>query len=219
MQILLVEDDYALAQGLQQALQDEGFVVNSVASGEAAIYLVQNETPDMLILDIGLPDISGLAVLQKIRPGHPALPVLLLTARDRVEDKVLGLDSGADDYLSKPFDVNELVARIRAVERRLGGASGNQLTIGPVTLDSRAQTVQLDGQPLELSRREFMLLKVMMENSGRILSREKLEARLYQWNDDISSNAIEVHIHHLRKKLPANFIKTVRGVGYTVRKT
>ncbi|HEY9034880.1 MAG TPA: response regulator [Pseudomonadales bacterium] len=218
MQILLVEDDYALAQGLQQALQDEGFVVNSVASGEAAIYLVQNETPDMLILDIGLPDISGLAVLQKIRPGHPALPVLLLTARDRVEDKVLGLDSGADDYLSKPFDVNELVARIRAVERRLGGASGNQLTIGPVTLDSRAQTVQLDGQPLELSRREFMLLKVMMENSGRILSREKLEARLYQWNDDISSNAVEVHIHHLRKKLPTNFIKTVRGVGYTVRK-
>lgn len=219
MQILLVEDDYALAQSLEKALSDEGFVVNNVATGEAAVYLIKTETPDMVILDIGLPDISGLKVLKSIRPLHPDLPVLLLTARDTVDDKVHGLDSGADDYMTKPFDVSELIARVHVFERRLGGAASHKLNIGPVSIDTRAQTATLDHHELALSRRELMLLKVLMENSGKILSKEQLETRLYQWGDEISSNAIEVHIHHLRKKLPKDFIKTVRGIGYTVRKT
>lgn len=219
MQVLLVEDDYALAQGLQKALQDEGFVVNSVGSGEAAVHVVKTDTPDMLVLDIGLPDISGLKVLQQIRPSFPQLPVLLLTARDSIDDKVKGLDSGADDYMTKPFEIAELIARLHAIERRLSGAGGNVYRIGPVALDSQAQTVTLDGQPLELARREFMLLKALMENSGKILSRERLESRLYQWGDEVSSNAVEVHIHHLRKKLPKDFIRTLRGIGYTIKKT
>lgn len=218
MQILLVEDDHALAQGLQQALQSEGFVINSVTSGEAAVYVVKTEAPDILVLDIGLPDISGLKVLQQIRPSHPNLPVLLLTARDTLDDKIQGLDSGADDYMTKPFEIAELVARLRVFERRLGGAQGNQISIGGLVLDSKAQTVALDGALLELSRREYMLLKALLENTGKILSKDNLESKLYQWGDEVSSNTIEVHISNLRKKLPKELIKTVRGIGYTIRK-
>ena len=219
MQILLVEDDYLLASGLQQALQNEGFVVNSVSSGEAAIHIINTETPDIVILDIGLPDIDGLKVLKKVRPAHPALPVLLLTARDTLDDKVKGLDGGADDYLAKPFDMPELVARLRVFERRLGTSHSHLIEIGNLSLDIKTFEACLDNVPLELSRREYMLLKALMENAGKILSKDSLEAKLYSWGEEVSSNAIEVHIHNLRKKLNNDMIKTVRGIGYTIKKT
>lgn len=218
MQILLVEDDHILAIGLQKTLKMAGFVVNTVGTGEAAIYIIQTETPDIVILDIGLPDINGLEVLEKIRPKFPALPVLLLTARDSVMDKVAGLDSGADDYLTKPFNIDELIARLRVFERRLGTSSNNCISIQGVELDTKSHIVTLDNIMLELSRREYMLLKALMESAGKILSKEQLENKLYSWGEEISSNTIEVHIHNLRKKLHKDFIKNIRGIGYTVKK-
>lgn len=219
MQILLVEDDHTLATGLKKVLGAEGFVINCVGTGEAAIHIIKTETPDIVILDIGLPDISGLQVLSRIRPSFPALPVLMLTARDSVADKVQGLDSGADDYLTKPFDIEELVARLRAVERRMGTSANNTITIQGVELDTRSHTVTVNQLPLELSKREYMLLKALMESAGKILSREQLENKLYSWGEEISSNAIEVHIHNLRKKLDKELIKNVRGIGYTIKKS
>ncbi len=218
MQILLVEDDHILATGLQKTLTTEGFVTNCVGTGEAAIHIIKTETPDIVILDIGLPDINGLEVLQKVRPKFPNLPVLLLTARDSVMDKVSGLDSGADDYLTKPFNIEELIARLRVFERRLGTSSNNCISIQGVELDTTSHIVNLDGTILDLSRREYMLLKALMESAGKILSKEQLENKLYSWGEEISSNAIEVHIHNLRKKLHKNFIKNVRGIGYTIIK-
>lgn len=217
MQILLVEDDHDLAKALQQALAKEGFVVNAVGSGEAAVYVIQNETPDMVILDIGLPDIDGLTVLKKIRPKHRSLPVLLLTARDTLDDKISGLDSGADDYMTKPFDIQELIARLKVIERRLTSVQSGKVTIGLVSLDINAHTVEVDGTALDLSKREYMLLKAMMETPKKIHSRENLEAQLYSWGEEVSSNTVEVHIHHLRKKLGIDFIKTIRGIGYTIK--
>ena len=220
MQILLVEDDHSLASGLQVALSKEGFVVNHVATGEAAIYCVNIEqAPDILILDIGLPDIDGLAVLKTIRPKNPTLPILLLTARDTVADKVAGLDIGADDYLSKPFDMPELFARLRVFERRLGSLNKHQITIKGVSLDALAHTVTVNNQAVSLSRREYMLLKALMESSNRVLSKATLESRLYSWGEEVSSNAVEVHMHHLRKKLGVALINTIRGIGYTISTT
>ena len=220
MQILLVEDDHSLASGLQVALSKEGVVVNHVATGEAAIYCVNIEqAPDILILDIGLPDIDGLAVLKTIRPKNPTLPILLLTARDTVADKVAGLDIGADDYLSKPFDMPELIARLRVFERRLGSLNKHQITIKGVSLDALAHTVTVNNQAVSLSRREYMLLKALMESSNRVLSKATLESRLYSWGEEVSSNAVEVHMHHLRKKLGVALINTIRGIGYTISTT
>ena len=220
MQILLVEDDHSLASGLQVALSKEGFVVNHVATGEAAIYCVNIEqAPDILILVIGLPDIDGLAVLKTIRPKNPTLPILLLTARDTVADKVAGLDIGADDYLSKPFDMPELIARLRVFERRLGSLNKHQITIKGVSLDALAHTVTVNNQAVSLSRREYMLLKALMESSNRVLSKATLESRLYSWGEEVSSNAVEVHMHHLRKKLGVALINTIRGIGYTISTT
>ena len=218
MQILLVEDDYVLATGLQKTLNTKGFVTNCVGSGEAAIHIIKTETPDIVILDIGLPDIDGLKVLTSIRPKFPDLPVLLLTARDSITDKVAGLDSGADDYLTKPFDIEELIARLRVLERRLATSSNNRIHISGVELDTASHIVTVDNNPLDLSRREYMLLKALMESAGKILSKEQLENKLYSWGEEVSSNAIEVHIHNLRKKLHKDFIKNVRGIGYTVKK-
>jgi DNA-binding response OmpR family regulator len=219
MQILLVEDDYPLAKGLQQALQAEDFVVNFVGSGEAAIHIIKTETPDIVILDIGLPDIDGLKVLQRIRPSYPTLPVLLLTARDTVEDKVKGLDSGADDYLAKPFDMPELIARLRVFERRLSTTHSHKIVIGDISIDTKAHEVCINNNPIDLSRREYMLLKALMESAGKIQSKDALETKLYSWGEEVSSNTIEVHIHNLRKKLNNDFIKTVRGIGYTIKKS
>ena len=216
MPILLVEDDCDLAAGLKRALQNEGFAVNHVATGADALAAIKTEAPEIVILDIGLPDIDGLTVLKRLRVAHPELPVLLLTARASLDDKVAGLDSGADDYLPKPFDMDELFARLRVLRRRLGTVKSSSINIGAIMLDTTNHEVRTDGNAIELSRREYMLLKALMENAGRVQTREALETKLYSWGEEIASNAVEVHIHILRKKLTPNFIKTIRGVGYVV---
>jgi DNA-binding response OmpR family regulator len=218
MQILLVEDDVLLADGLRTALRREGFSVNHVATGRAALSAFSAEKPEIVILDLGLPDMDGLEVLAQLRTGEQGPQVLILTARDRIEDKVSGLDLGADDYLVKPFEMPELLARLRALERRTNTAQTSTISIGQVVLDTLTHKVSVDGAELDLPRREYMLLKALMENPGRILSRESLEEKLYGWGEELASNSIEVHIHHLRKKIQTEFIKTVRGVGYTVSK-
>ena len=216
MQILLVEDDRPLALGLQKALQIQGYAVNHVENGNAALHVIATEKPDILVLDVGLPDISGLDVLKKLRKTETALPVLLLTARDSTDDKVAGLDSGADDYLAKPFEMSELLARLRVLERRLTSTKTSTINIGKVCLDTIEQHVTYEERQVDMARREYMLLKSLMENAGRIQTRESLETKLYSWGEEVSSNALEVHIHHLRKKLGGDFIKTVRGVGYKI---
>jgi DNA-binding response OmpR family regulator len=216
MLILLVEDDHSIAQALQLALHKQGYSVNTVGTGKAALLAIETEPPDLAILDLGLPDMDGLAVLRQVRSRNVDLPVLLLTARAGLDDKVAGLDSGADDYLAKPFEMSELFARLRVMERRLTTARTAEITIGDVTLDINHNSVVVGGEAMELSRREFMLLKSLMENAGRVQTRNTLESRLYSWGEEVSSNALEVHIHHLRRKLGADFIKTVRGVGYKV---
>jgi len=218
MQILLVEDDLSLADGLQQALKREGFTVNHVDRGAAALLAIDTDTPDIVILDLGLPDMDGLAVLKDIRASDANPLVMVLTARDTTADKVTGLDRGADDYLAKPFEMPELLARLRALERRVSAVRTSEIALGPVVLDTLSHEVSVDGRLVELPRREFMLLKALMENPGRIMSRESLEAKLYGWGEEISSNSVEVHIHHLRRKIAPEFIKTVRGVGYSVSK-
>jgi len=218
MQILLVEDNQALATALIKALQKQGYTANSVATGEAALYVIKTDVPDIVILDLGLPDIDGINVLKRLRKKHADLPVLLLTARSALDDKITGLDSGADDYLAKPFEMSELFARIRVLGRRLNTSGTAQIRVGNVSLDINSNQVSIDNQPLDLSRREFMLLKTLLENAGRVLTRNTLEGRLYSWGEEVASNALEVHIHHLRKKLGADFIKTVRGIGYKVDK-
>ncbi len=217
MSVLLVEDDADLASGLREALRKEGFAVNHVSNGTDALHVIRTEPPGIVILDLGLPDMDGLSLLRKIRPQHKDLPVLLLTARNALDDKVAGLDSGADDYLPKPFEMAELLARLRALGRRVNTASNKIITVGAVSLDTAASQVQKDGQTVDLPRREYMLLKVLLENAGRIQTRDSLERRLYSWGEEVASNALEVHIHQLRKKLGADFIETVRGVGYTVK--
>jgi DNA-binding response OmpR family regulator len=216
MQILLVEDDQSLAEGLCKALNNEGFVTNHVAEGAAALHVVDLEPPDIVVLDLGLPDIDGLDVLRRIRRHNASLPVLILTARSSIDSRVSGLDGGADDYLPKPFETPELIARLRVIERRLSTSQDSRIRARDVELDTISQQVFLDGEPVALPRREFMVLKSLMENIGKVQTRQQLETRLYAWGDEVASNAIEVHVHHLRKKLGNDLIKTVRGVGYTI---
>ncbi|KPK27163.1 MAG: XRE family transcriptional regulator [Betaproteobacteria bacterium SG8_40] len=217
MSILLVEDDQDLATGLLEALRKEGLSINHVGTAKAALHVIGTETPEIVILDLGLPDKDGLDVLRQLRRQHRDLPVLVLTARDSLGDKVAGLDSGADDYLAKPFEMAELLARLRVLGRRMGTSSSNVISVGAVNLDTTSQTVTVNGEPADLPRREYMLLKVLMENAGRVQTRDSLENKLYSWGEEVASNALEVHIHHLRKKLGSDFIATVRGVGYTVK--
>lgn len=216
MQILLVEDDLPLAQGLRKALQQAGYAVNHVEKGKSALNTIDIETPDIVVLDLGLPDIDGIAVLKSLRKNYRDLPVLLLTARDSVEDKVAGLDFGADDYLVKPFEMTELLARLRVLGRRMSSSGTAEICVGNVCLDTAAHRVTLNGIEIDIARKEYMVLKSLLENAGRVQTREALESRLYSWGEEVSSNAIEVHVHHLRKKLGNNFIRTVRGVGYKV---
>jgi len=218
MRILLVEDDLPLAQALQQSLRHEGFVVNHVETGKDALTSLSTQEHDMAILDLGLPDIDGLLVLKKLRAKKHTIPVIILTARDTIEQRVQGLDFGADDYLVKPFDINELLARLRVIERRLGTADAAIISLATVKIDTTAHKVFLSEQELACSKKEYMVLKALMENAGRIQSREQIESRLYDWGEEVMSNAVEVHIHNLRKKLPDKFIQTVRGVGYTIHK-
>jgi DNA-binding response OmpR family regulator len=218
MQIMLVEDDALLADGIVRALKRDGFAVNWLSDGRSAQNSLVVEAPDVLVLDLGLPDMDGLELLAWLRGKGLVMPVLILTARDSTSDKVTGLDRGADDYLAKPFDIQELSARLRALERRLGMEKQTGIRIGPVLLDTAAHRVSVDGKEVPLSRREYMLLKALMEAAGSIQTRQVLESKLYSWGEEVGSNAVEVHIHNLRKKLDTDLIQTVRGIGYTVRK-
>jgi len=216
MRILLVEDDGALQQALRLALTEQGFVVNAVSTGREAMMVVRTGDCDAIILDLGLPDMDGLEVLKQTRSSASRLPVLVLTARDGVDDRIRGLDLGADDYLVKPFAMPELFARLRVIERRLGTANSALVRVGELTLDSSSHQVLLAGVPLDLSRREYMVLKALLESAGRVKTREQLEAGLYAWGEEVASNALEVHISNLRKKLPKDLIKTIRGVSYSI---
>jgi two-component system OmpR family response regulator/two-component system response regulator QseB len=216
MRILLVEDDPQLGDGLTIGLRQAGFAVDWVKDGNSADHALQSETFDLVVLDLGLPRLSGMEVLSRARRRRQTLPVLILTARDATGDKVSGLDAGADDYLVKPVDLDELAARIRALTRRSAGRAAPLLTRGDLTLDPAAHSVTLAGAPVELSSREFSLLQMLLENAGRVLSRSQLEQSVYGWRDEPDSNALEVHIHHLRKKLGSDLIRTLRGVGYTI---
>jgi len=218
MRILLAEDDPQLGDGLTVGLRQAGFAVDWVRDGVAADAALESETFDLLVLDLGLPKLPGMDVLRRARGRAQELPVLILTARDATGDKVSGLDAGADDYLVKPIDIDELAARIRALTRRMAGRSAPVLCHGDLVLDPAARTVTLAGQAVELSSREFSLLQMLLESAGRVLTRSQLEQSLYGWRDEPDSNALEVHIHHLRKKLGSELIRTLRGVGYTIAK-
>lgn len=218
MRILLAEDDPQLGDGLTVGLRQDGYAVDWVKDGVAADLALKTESYDLLVLDLGLPRLDGMAVLAALRARGQALPVLVLTARDATGDKVQGLDAGADDYLVKPIDLDELAARVRALSRRAAGRVQPVLRQGELTLDPASRQVTLGGVPVELSAREFSLLRMLLENAGRVMTRAQLEASLYGWRDEPDSNALEVHIHHLRKKLGAGRIRTLRGIGYTMPK-
>ncbi len=206
-----------IGEAIRTGLKRESFAVDWVHDGEAAETALRSEPFDLLLLDLGLARKSGLAVLSALRERGDALPVIILTARDAVSDRVQGLDAGADDYLVKPFDLDELAARIRALLRRKSGRTAPAIEHLGVSLDPAAHTVQRDGHGVALSPKEFALLQLLMERPGTILSRSRIEERLYGWGQEVESNAVEVHIHGLRRKLGADYILNVRGVGYRVR--
>ena len=214
MRILLVEDDPLLGDGLRAGLRQLGFRVDWVRDGAAAERELRSDAYAAAVLDLGLPLMDGMDVLAAVRRAGVALPVLVLTARDAVTDRIRGLDAGADDYVLKPVDLHELGARLRALVRRAHGRPQERLSAHGVVLDPAARTVQQGGAPVTLSAREFDLLHALMLNAGRVLSREQLEQHLYSWGQEVDSNAVEVHIHHLRRKLGSALIQTVRGVGY-----
>jgi two-component system OmpR family response regulator/two-component system response regulator QseB len=218
MRILLVEDDPQLGDGLTIGLRQAGFAVDWLKDGNSADQALQSETFDFVVLDLGLPRLSGMEVLSRARRRGQHMPILILTARDATGEKVAGLDAGADDYLIKPIDLDELTARIRALTRRSAGRAEPMLIHGDLTLDPAAHSVTQAGLVVELSSREFSLLQQLLENAGRVLTRTQLEQSIYGWRDEPDSNALEVHIHHLRKKLGSELIRTLRGVGYTIAK-
>jgi len=214
MRILIAEDDSLLGDGLRAGLRQLGFQVDWVRDGDAAERELRAQPYAAAVLDLGLPRKDGLAVLRAIRLAHVTTPVLILTARDTVPERILGLDTGADDYVVKPVDLHELAARLRALVRRSYGRSDECLTAQDVVMDPASRSVRQADVPIALSTREFDLLQAFMLSAGRVLSREQLEQQLYSWGQEVDSNAIEVHIHNLRRKLGGNLIHTVRGVGY-----
>ena len=216
MRILLAEDDALIGDGVRAGLRLAGFAVDWVRDGEAARLALLGQKYDACVLDLGLPRRDGLSVLRDLRGRDASLPVLILTARDTRNDKVSGLDAGADDYLTKPFDLEELQARLRALLRRSGGGGGPELVHGEVRLDPAGKRVTLAGRPVALSAREYALLHDLLAHKGRIRSKADLEESLYAWGEETESNTVEVYIHHLRKKLGMEFIRTVRGMGYCV---
>lgn len=218
MRILLVEDDGLLGNGIEVGLKQAGFTVDWARDGNAAQLALMTTTYALVVLDLGLPQVPGMTVLAQLRAGGSDVPVLILTARDLVADRVAGLEAGADDYLVKPFDLAELVARMRALLRRAKGRSVPALRHGDLTFDPASLLVQRGAETIALSAREGAILTDLFEQRGVALSRARLEESLYGWNEEVDSNAIEVHIHNLRKKLGAELIQTIRGVGYLVRK-
>ena len=218
MRVLLVEDDPQLGDGLAAGLRQSGFAVDWLKDGVSADGALKSERFDLVVLDLGLPRLSGMDLLRRLRARKETLPVLILTARDAVADKIAGLDAGADDYLVQPIDLDELAARLRALTRRSGGRAMPKLIHGALEIDPATHQVLRAGQPVELGPREYAILHALLERAGQVLTRAQLESSIYGWSEEPDSNAVEVHIHHLRRKLGADFIKTLRGVGYLVEK-
>jgi two-component system OmpR family response regulator len=218
MRVLLVEDDEMIGNVVQQALRDASYAVDWVRDGQGALTTLGAVGYDLVLLDLGLPRTDGMAVLRAIRAGKNDVPVLVLTARDATEDRVAGLDGGADDYLVKPFAMSELLARMRAITRRQQSSASPVLSNGVVALDPATREANVDGEPVRLTAREFSLLHALLLRPGAILSRAELEIRIYGWNEEVESNAVEFLIHSLRKKLGSATIKNVRGVGWMVSK-
>ena len=214
--ILLVEDDALLGEGVKAGLEDAGHVVDWVRDGRHGREALATGEFVAVVLDLGLPRLDGLAILKELRARGDVTPVLILTARDTIDDRVKGLDAGADDYLVKPFALEELKARVRSLARRSAGRSSNRLVTHGVEMDLESYRVTCQGAPVELAPREFAVLEALLTHPGRTLSRRQLEERLYPWGEEVESNAIEVHVHHLRAKLFPELIRTVRGVGYVV---
>jgi len=214
MRILIVEDDHSLGDAFRVGLRQQGFETDWVRDGIAATHALETEPYSAVVLDLGLPRLEGLELLRRLRAAGNKVPIVIVTARDPIEDRVRGLDSGADDYIVKPVDLQELAARLRALVRRAHGEADPVLRMGELALEPAAHRVTFRGRTVELQAREFALLQELMANAGRVLSREQLEQRLYAWGEEVASNAVEVHIHHLRRKLAPQLIRTVRGVGY-----
>jgi len=218
MRLLLAEDDLMIGAGVQRGLKQEGFAVDWVQDGRAAEHALAERVHDLLVLDLGLPRKEGLDVLRAMRGRGDARPVLIVTARDAVDDRVAGLDAGADDYVVKPFELAELAARIRALLRRSAGRAHPVIAYGDIELDPVTRETRVRGDPVGLSPREFALLEALLARPGAILSRAQLEEKLYGWNEEVESNAVEVHLHALRRKLGADAIRNVRGVGWMIAK-
>ena len=218
MRLLLVEDDPALGEGVRTGLRQEGYTIDWLQDGASALHALSHESFDLCVLDLGLPRMDGLEVLRRLRRADNPLPVLVLTARDATADRIAGLDAGADDYLVKPFDVAELKARLRALLRRSFGRAQPALEYRGIRLEPESQQVTFRGAPVNLARKEFLLLHELLAQPGRVLTRDRLQQVLYGWDEEVESNALEVHVHHLRKKLFPELIRTVRGVGYLVDK-
>lgn len=218
MRLLLAEDDDLLGDGLSVGLKQAGYTVDWVKDGISASNALQHEDFELVVLDLGLPRRSGMDVLRQLRADGNATPVLILTALDRVEQRVAGLDGGADDYLVKPFDLDELCARLRVLQRRAGGRANPVLSHQSLQLDPAAHKVTFNGKQVDVSHHEFVILQYLLENIGRVVSRSKLEEILYGW-DGVESNSLEVFIHRLRKKFGSKLIKTIRSVGYTIEKS
>jgi len=216
MRVLLVEDDPMIGESIRKGLRHEGYVIDWVQDGRAAEIAIENEPYALVLLDLGLPRKDGFAVLASIRDRKVRVPVLILTARDAISDRVKGLDSGADDYLVKPFDLDELAARMRAVQRRHAGRAEPVVVYGALALNPVTHEVRHRGQLVPVSAREFALLQALLECPGAVLSRTQLEERLYGWGEEVASNSVEVHVHNLRKKLGEGVIRTVRGIGYSI---
>lgn len=216
MRVLLVEDDELLGNAVKAGLEQTGYTVDWLREGKLAAEALQSEEPDVLVLDIGLPGVDGLRLLEQLRGRESALPVLILTARDTVQDRIAGLDAGADDYLVKPFDLGELTARIRAISRRRAGRATPMVQHGDMVFDPVSRTVNVAGREVVISAKALLILEALLDRPGIPLSRERLEQILYGWGEGVESNAVEVHIHHLRKKLGKERIRTIRGVGYMI---
>lgn len=216
MRILIVEDDPLLGDGLQRTLRSDGYTVDWIRRGNQVAQALSSDHFDLLLLDLGLPGQDGMQALSEMRAAGDKMPVLILSARDQLGDRVSGLDAGADDYLVKPFALDELRARVRARLRRPADTDRSCLQVGDLVIDVDSLSATLQGQPLSLSRREAMLLVALARQPGHVVTRDRLEQELYGWSDDVESNALEVHIHHLRKKLGAQMIRTMRGVGYSL---
>lgn len=220
MRVLLVEDDELLGDGIRTGLRHYGHTVDWVKDGKAANDVLTSayEHFEIIVLDLGLPKMCGLDVLKSIREKNVTTPVVILTARETVDDRVRGLDAGADDYITKPFDLDELCARMRALQRRSKSRAKPILSYSNITLDPASHVVRMDGEQVMISRREFSLLQKLIENAGRVISRDQLNQTLYGWGENIDSNALEVHIHNLRKRFGTHLIRTIRGVGYMAEK-